>query len=335
MAKIKDIALEANLSVATVSKALHDSPEIPLKTRERVKAIASSLGYVPNAYAQALKLKRSYSIGVIFKDDTNGGLRHEYFSSILNALKVRAESRGYAITFLSKMPGRDFTYLQAAHFRNLDGIAIVSEDFNNPEIIELIDSSLPTVTIDKVFGGASAIMSDNDVGTGKLVEFAHSLGHRSIAFIHGEKTDVTLRRLASFHKGMRDMGLEVPSNAVIQGAYHDPKTAGRLTKRIFEGYWRPTCILYPDDISLLGGITALSEIGLRVPEDISVIGYDGAEISRIYRPIMTTYVQNGAMLGEKAADELISQIEDPKTFIPKVLNVSGSLQIGGTTAKIR
>ncbi|MDY4188441.1 MAG: LacI family DNA-binding transcriptional regulator, partial [Candidatus Enterosoma sp.] len=105
MVKIKDIAKKCNTSIATVSKALHNSTELSQETIKRIQQVAKEMGYVPNAYAQALKLKRSFSIGVIFNIPEMGvGLKHEYFSSILNSLKVEAESKGYAITFLSKNP---------------------------------------------------------------------------------------------------------------------------------------------------------------------------------------------------------------------------------------
>lgn len=336
MVKIKDIAIKCHTSTATVSKALHDSDELSPETIKRIKKVAQEMGYVPNAYAQALKLKRSYSIGVIFFDSTQGGgLRHEYFSSILDSLKVEAESKGYIITFLSKKLATKMTYLQQAKFRNMDGVIIVSEDFSDPEIIELVNSSIPVVTIDYIFSTCSAIMSDNNEGTDKLVSYAARLHHQKIAYIYGEKTDVTNRRLASFHKGMKKNGLTVKSDYLIQGRFHDPKTSGKATKQLLSLDEKPTCILYPDDVSLLGGLTALSQAGYKVPEDISVLGYDGAEISRIYRPEMTTYVQNSKELGEKAATSLITRIEDPSSFIPEVIYVSGHIQEGKTTKDIQ
>lgn len=335
MVKIKDIAIRCNTSPATVSKALHDSPELSAETIKRIKAVAEEMGYIPNAYARALKMKRSYSIGVIFYDaTTGGGLRHEYFSTILESLKVEAESRGYSITFLARNSQSNMSYLQQAKFRNMDGVIIVSEDFSSPQIIELALSDFPVVTIDHIFSTCTTIMSDNNVGTELLVDYAYSLGHRNIAYIHGEITDVTNRRLASFYRGMKKYGLETEGH-LLQGRFHDPKAAGRATKELLTFDRKPTCILYSDDISLLGGITALTQAGYQVGEDISVIGYDGVEISRIYRPEMTTYVQNSQALGEKAAQSLIARIEDPNSFIPEVIYVNGHLQEGKTAQKIK
>ena len=133
MVKLKDIAKECHTSAATVSKALHDSRELSKETTARIKKVAARMGYVPNVYAQALKMKRSYSIGVIFNDKTkDGGLKHEYFSSVLEAVKSEAESHGYAITFLSPDPSHKMSYLQIAKFRNTDGVVIVSETSGIP-----------------------------------------------------------------------------------------------------------------------------------------------------------------------------------------------------------
>ena len=338
MVRIKDIAEHCHRSTATVSKALHDSPELSPQTIEKIKRCAKKMGYVPNAYAQALKLKRSYSIGIVFYDSTTkGGLRHEFFSGILESLKFTAEENGYAITFLSRnKPNspRPRTYYEAAQFRNRDGVIIVSENFEDPEIVALVHSNIPVITIDYIFPGTTAIRSDNLSGTGKLVDYAASLGHKTIAYIHGERTDVTKKRRQSYTEARERNHLPILPGRIKQAEYHDPKSSGRETKRLLALGEKPTCILYPDDVSILGGLTALKEAGLEIPEDVSVIGYDGAEISRINRPMVTTWVQDSEELGSKAAEELIDEIEHPDTYVSKIVKVSGKLQPGATIKAI-
>lgn len=335
MVKLKDIAKACNTSVATVSRALNGSNELSKETTERILKIAKEMGYVPNAYARALKSKKSYDIGVIYYDATLGGLKHEYFSSILNALKVEAESKGFSITFLSKRKDKNLSYLQLARYMNMDGVVIVTEEFDNPQVIELVNSDIPTVTIDYVFNSSTAIMSDNTEGTKRLVKYAKELGHRKIAFIHGEYTDVTKKRLASFYAGMKECHLEVNPDFVLDGSFHNPKVCGHLTKELMKKKEKPTCIIATDDISMIGCLSALTEAGYKVPEDISVMGYDGIDLSRFFRPKFTTYIQNSEELGKEAADELISRIFSPKTFTPKTITVSGEIQVGNTTAPLK
>jgi LacI family transcriptional regulator len=331
MIKVKDIAEKCNVSTATVSKALHNSKELRPETIAMVCKVAKEIGYIPNASARSLKLKKSYSIGVLFVDKTSSGLRHEYFSSILDSIKVEAESLGYDVTFISRnITNENMTYLEHARYRNVDGVVIASVDFHDPQVIELVNSEVPTVTIDYIYNNSSAVMSDNTEGLEKLVQYAYDKGHRKIAFIHGEITDVTNKRIAGFYKATQRLGIEVKSTWIIDGLYHDPKIAGQATKRILADYELPTCIIYPDDVGLIGGETAIQHAGLKIPDDISVIGYDGVNISRILRPIVTTYVQNSEMLGRLAVDNLIERIENPNTFTPKITYVSGRIQEGET-----
>lgn len=334
MVKIKDIAIKCNTSTATVSKALHDSSELSPETIEKIKKTAAEMGYIPNAFARALKLKKSFSIGVIFKDTTAGGLKHEYFSSILDALKVECEEKGYNITFLSKSPTNNMSYLQLARHRSVDGVIIVSEEYTNPEIFEIANSSIPVVTIDYIFNSCTAIMSDNSEGIEKIIRHLFDLGHRKIAFIHGEETDVTKKRMAGYYTELDKLGIKANPDYVKDGKFRNAQAAGRATKELVALNDRPTCILYPDDISMFGGITALQESGLRIPEDMSIVGYDGIEISRIYRPMFTTYVQNSTELGRLAAVHLIERIDNPNTFTPKAIYVKGHIQEGSTVCEI-
>lgn len=331
MVTLKEIANVCGVSVATVSKALNHASDISHETTERVARVARELGYYPNAAARQLKTNRSYNIGVLFVDETHCGLTHEYFSSVLNAVKNEVEHRGYDVTFISKNIGTTaMTYLEHARYRNCDGVIIASVDFTEQDVLDLVNSEVPVVTIDYIFDNHSAVLSDNVKGVKELVEYAYNLGHRKIAFVHGEATAVTRSRLASFHKTCLALGIDVPEGYVQPARYHDPHLSGQATRRLLELDVRPTCILYPDDISQMGGVTEMERQGLKVPDDISVIGYDGILLSRVLRPMLTTMSQDSVGLGSQAAKLLIEAIEDPKTYIPQLLMIPGHLQTGGT-----
>lgn len=335
MVKIKDIALACHTSSATVSKALHNSTELSKETIERIQKVAKQMGYVPNAYARALKMKKSFSIGIIYDDPSGFGLRHEYFSNVIQALKSEAEKQGYAITFLSRNPKMPSTsYLSLAQYWNMDGVVVVSEDFTDPDIIELVNSGLPVVTIDYIFNSCTAVMSDNAEGMEKLVNYIIDKGHRKIAFIHGENTDVTKKRLSGFYKALKDNDIKVNPSYLKDALFHSPRESGRATIELLQLYDKPTCICYPDDISMLGGITALQQAGYKIGEDISIVGYDGVEISKIYRPSFTTYRQNSTDLGTQAAKSLIERIDNPTVFVPQKIVVSGSIQEGNTVKNL-
>ena len=223
MVSMKDIAKACGVSVATVSKALSGQPDIGEQTRELICRTADSLGYMTNSAARALKTNRTYNIGVLFVDERRSGLAHEYFSAVLESLKVEAEANGYDITFINRNVGKKATtYLQHCQYRGVDGVVIACVDFNDPQVLELVNSRLPVVTIDHVFNNRAAVVSDNVRGMEELVRYVYAKGHRRIAFIHGERTTVTENRLTGFYRACDALGLEIPEEYVREGVYHDP-----------------------------------------------------------------------------------------------------------------
>lgn len=335
MVSIKDIAAQCGVSVATVSKALNNQSDISEATRERIRAAAEKLGYLPNSAARALKTNRSYNLGVLFIDDSMSGLTHEYFSHVLDSFKVEAEARGYDITFINhNIGGRRDSYLEHCRYRGVDGVVIACVDFTDPEVTELVSSGIPVVTIDHTFNNRTAIVSDNVAGIQQLVAHAYGKGHRRIAFIHGEKTSVTENRLASFFKTCYELGIEVPDEYVREGIYHDAANCGKITKQLLALPQPPTCILFQDDFSSIGGYNAIAEAGLSIPADISVMGYDGVYISKLLAPRLTTYKQNTSALGKKAASRLVHLIERPKTTLPERIVIAGQLLEGGSVKQL-
>jgi LacI family transcriptional regulator len=334
MVRVCDIANKCGLSNATVSKALNGSPEIPEKTVLRVKAAAQELGYVPNASARSLKMKRSFTIGVLFVDPSACGLTHEYFSTILNAVKVEAESRGYDIIFIaSAVSEKQLSYVEQVTSRNIDGVVIASVDFRSPEVVALANSGIPVVTIDYVYNGCTSILSDNENGVARIVDYAYRLGHRKIAFIHGEDTDVTRKRLAGFQRQCAKLGLATPADYLKSALYHDPATVGKCYEELCGLPEKPTCVIFPDDVSAVTRIVS-SRLSNSNLNDISIAGYDGIALSRMLDPVLTTYCQDSEMIGSLAASKLIERIEHPETFVPEQITVKGHLQEGGTIKAI-
>ncbi len=335
MVRIKDIATKCGVSIASVSKALSGNSDLNPLTAEHIREVAKEMGYVPNSSARLLKTNRSYNIGVLFVDDTSSGLGHEYFSSILNSIKEEAESNGYDITFIShRFKNNSLTFYEHAKYRNVDGVIIASVDFKDKEVVELVESDIPTVTIDYEFNGKTSVVSDNVQGEADIVEYLVKMGHRKIAFIKGDDTSVTQKRLTSFYRSCKDNGIEVKEEYIKDGRYHLPNISGVITRELLALDDKPTVIIYPDDYSLLGGITEIEKHGLKIPDDISIVGYDGIKLSRLLRPIITTYVQNSTEIGRKSAKKLIELIETPKTALPETIFVKGYLQEGKTVKDI-
>lgn len=334
MVSMKDIAQRCGVSVATVSKALNGQADIGGETRARVCAVAEELGYMTNSAARALKTNRTYNLGVLFVDERRSGLAHEYFSAMLESFKVEAESHGYDITFINhNVGGKSTSYLQHCLYRGVDGVGIACVDFNDPQVRELVDSRIPLVTIDHVFDNRLAVLSDNIRGTEELVRYVYQMGHRKIAFLHGEGTTVTQNRLVGFYRTCEELGLDVPEEYVRECVYHDPDRCAQATRELLALPIPPSCILFPDDYSYIGGLNALNEMGLRIPEDISAVGYDGIHLAKVMQ--LTTYSQNTYSLGRIAAERLIGLIEHPKTTPIDRTVVPGELFVGTSVKRLR
>ena len=328
---MKDIAQRCGVSVSTVSKALNGRWDVGDATKEQILEAARELGYTANTAARALKTNRTYSIGIVFTDLSNSGFMHEYFASMLNYFRMEAERRGYDITFMSDNMGPTNTsYLQHARARGLDGVAIICADFFDPMIQELVRSDLPIISLDHAYNNRSAVLSDNMRGLETLVRYVYAKGHRRIAYIHGNQTAVTESRLTGFYRACDALGLSIPDEYVTECEYHEPVSCYEATKRLLALPERPTCILFSDDYAYIGGINAIYEANLRVPEDISIVGYDGIHMAKMVSPKLTTWQQNTEDLGKKAAEQLIERIEHPRTTPPKHITVQGKLLEGET-----
>lgn len=335
MVSMKDISIKCGVSVATVSKALNGQSDIGKQTAQNIRKIAKEMGYLPNAAARALKTNRTNNIGVLFVDNMQSGLMHEYFSSLLNSIKAEAERSGYDVTFISSNIGQSrMSYLEHCRYRACDGVVIACADFNDSSVVELVQSEIPVVTIDHVFNEKTSILSNNVKGVKDLVAYIVDQGHRKIALIHGEDTSVTQKRIASFYRTCQEFGITVPDQYVKSALYHDPASSAEATKDLLALADRPTCIIYPDDFSFMGGRNVLDEMGLKIPEDISVAGYDGIFLSQILQPALTTVRQDTISIGREAAVRLIESIENPKAAVAEQVMIDGQLLPGNSVKRI-
>ncbi len=332
MVSLKDIAVRCGVSVATVSKALSDRGDIAESTKTRIRDAAMEMGYMANAAARALRTRRSYNLGVLFSDAAGAGLSQEFFASVLENFRNYAEEKGYDITFIQRFLGEQQTAcLKHCEYRGLDGVAVICADMQDPQVWELVNSRLPTVVLDALFDHACSVLSDNSRGQETLVRYAYACGHRRIAYIHGGDGFVTDERLSGFNRALRDLGLSVPEEYVIKSAYHDIAGCREATRALLSLKQRPTCILFPDDYSYLGGMSAITEAGLGVPEDISVIAYDGLQMARVLG--VCTYAQDVRAIGRTAARKLIEAIEHPEAPREHVM-ISGELLKGSSVKKL-
>lgn len=271
-------------------------------------------------------------LGVLYVDESEQGLAHPYFVLILNALKCRAEALGYSLLFIRpEAEGETEDYVRQCRECGVDGLCMVCVDFQAPAIKQLVQSDIPCVTVDHFFRGVPAVLSDNETGVQKLVDYAVLKGHRRIAFIHGHNNSIVTRtRVSQFYNIMKYHGLPVPADYVREGRYDGIELTRRMVLDMLRLPERPTCILLPDDITYLGAQDAAREMGLRIPEDISFAGYDGIPLTQTLSPKLTTIRQSSEGIGNTAAERLVSLIEQPDNVSRKPVVFPVALVEGGT-----
>jgi DNA-binding LacI/PurR family transcriptional regulator len=335
MATIQELSERCGVSVSTVSKALNGYSDISEKTREMVIKAANEMGYFPNANARALKLKKTYNIGVLLNTLTNLGMRNEYFAYILSAFKEETAIHGYDLTFIENHVGRrNMTYLEHCQYRHFDGVCILCADYQNEEVIKLVNSDLPVVTIDYAFAKSYSIVSDNYGGMRQLTNFVIHQGHKDIAFIYGINTLVTRNRIDGFLNEMEENGLTVPQEYLVEGTYRNPLVIEELAMKLLKLKNRPTCILAPDDTSAIGVVNAIRKLGLQVGKDVSVAGYDVTENHQMMGMKLTTVKQERESIGKEAANKLIQMIENKDGVTPDTVFMKQSLILGNSVRKI-
>ena len=334
---IRDVARRCQMSIATVSKVFNGYPDVSDATRRQVMEAAHEIGYRPNALARALKTNRSYNIGVLFVDENVSGLTHPFFAAVLNAFKAESEAHGFDVTFINHNIGAmDMTFLEHCHYRNVDGVCLACVDFTAPEVVELVNSDIPCVTIDHRFENHPCVMSDNLNGIRMLVDRAVALGHRRIAYIHGQRNSlVTENRISSYLQAMQAHGLSVPEGYLVAGRYDDVENIRPRLKTLMAREDWPTCVLLPDDASYFGALDTLREMDIQVPEDVSVAGYDGVRSVQAVHPRLTTVRQNSEAMGRQAALRLIDHIDHPTAAANDEVMIPTELIEGESMGEVR
>lgn len=313
-ASLKDIAKACNVSISTVSKAINNRADISESRKKEIQRVAKELNYVPNYMAATLKSKRTRNIGVLLSEQTGTGLLHEHFAKILNSFKDTIEERGYVITLMnaSGSPNR-LSYAEQCKYMNFDGVFVLCADYQIEEVRELAQADIPMAVIDHVLPGHISIVSNQYGDMMRLMQLIYDRGHRKIAYIHGMNNEVTKGRVDAYKNFLKEHKVICRKEYLYTCPYRDAEKAVALTKVVLSLKDRPTCILYPDDLTAVAGINIMQELGMNIPKDISVAGYDGINMINVVRPRVTTIRQDTISMGIQAGNKLINRIEFPDT----------------------
>lgn len=309
MVTIDEIAKISQVSTSTVSKALNGYAEISEKTRRRVMEVAERLGYTPNATAQSLVRKRSNTIGIVY--EVEYGLKNLFFTSILESFRRYVENKGYDILLLSHNTESGLDYLRHCHSKNVDAVLVVSGGDKLDALQKLYESDLAVLTLDPKIEGKNTIYSNSYASIKKSCKYLHDLGHRKIAFINGSYTNfIGQERLRGYLDFMMEKNIEPIYMANRSNESYTFDEGYKTMKALFETYGLPEAVCASSDLMAIGAITYLQKHGYKVPDDVSVIGFDDLQVCEIVTPRLTTIRQDYEEMGMKACDILMSMIHE-------------------------
>lgn len=332
---IKTIAELANVSTATVSRFFNSPESVSEKKRRVLEKIVEEQHYKPNELARGLIKNTSNMIGVILPDINN-----IYFSPIMLGVETELEVRGYS-TLICNTHGnieKEKEYIAALRSHKVAGIVFIGtrpdDQSKSKHIIELAEK-LPVVLINDYLdnGNVNAVLTNEEKGMAQAVEYLHALGHRHIAFLNSKLPMTTYRYKAD---GFRMVAEKLGITEQVMYFYGEPYECGghAAVSQLLDGDLRPTAIVTANDQMAIGAIRAIFEHGMRVPGDISVIGYSNTPISGEIYPRLTTVDQYPFLTGKKSAQLLLQQINDPSP-VRGAVNLETKLVIRDSCAAIK
>lgn len=301
---IKDVAREAGVNISTVSRALNNGYGVHARTVERVMAVAKRLNYTPNRVARGLATGCLHSLALIISD-----IRNPFFAEVTRGAEDAARSAGYDLVLCSSEldPEKQMGYVRSLLSKRVDGIVMNSVSaLSSQDQAELVASGVPVVLLNRSAPGRmfSTVRADNEAGGALAAKYLLELGHHKIAHLTGRRDHGNLNdRARGFVRVLQSA--RPPLQPVILRGEHNFSGGSELTRRLLAKHPHVTAVFAANDIMAFGVVRAALERGLRIPEDLSLIGFDDVELASIIYPPLTTIHQPKYEVGYAAVEILL------------------------------
>ncbi|WP_456021957.1 LacI family DNA-binding transcriptional regulator [Pseudomonas protegens] len=309
MATIKDVAALAGISYTTVSHVVNNTRPVSQEVRLKVEAAIKSLDYVPSAVARSLKAKTTATIGLLVPNSLN-----PYFAELARGIEDYCERNGYCVILCNSddNPDKQRSYLRVLLEKRIDGLIVASAGGDSGLAQGLAGVKTPMVIVDRGLDGVDAdlVRIDHEYGAYLATRHLLELGHRDIATIGGPaSTSVAQMRLAGYCRALKEAGIDVRQERMLESDF--TSTGGYNAAAILLESNPPSAIFAGNDMIGIGVLRAAAERNVRVPSELSVIGFDDIQMSRYVYPALTTVGQSILQLGEMAAEVLLRRIATP------------------------
>ena len=308
---ITDVAAEAQVHPSTVSRVLngHPTSSIRPETRKRIVLAADRLGYRPSALARSLRLQRTLTLGMLVPDITN-----PFFSSIIKGAEHTARERGYNLILCNSEdePEREATYLHVLRQGQVDGVLIASSQMADGTIEGLREDGFPFVLLNRAARGQDdlAVVVDNHMAAAEVVTYLALLGHRRIGHIAGPQNTTTgVERREGYRETMQRLGLANDPGLIVEAEAFSEQGGYRALGTMLAGTARPSAVFGANDLIAIGMLQRLREIGLRVPQDLSIVGFNDIPLAGLLEPALTTVRVPQLEMGIVGAQLLIDRLQ--------------------------
>jgi len=305
---IQDVAKLAGVAPITVSRVINNSGYTSEETRARVEAAIASLGYIPNTLARGLRSKRTQTLALVMTDITN-----PFFTLIARGVEDRASHSGYTVIFCNtdESEAKEEKYINILLQKQVDGILLVPACSNSASVKFLQSNDIPVVLIDRKIPGTQIdlVRADSEGGAYRLIKHLIELGHKRIVTITGPReVSTSSDRVSGYQRAMHEAGLE-DLESVYYGSFTQA-SGYELARQALELAPRPTAIFGANNFISIGVLKALRDTQLRVPEDVTVVGFDDLPPSMVIEPILTVASQPAYEMGSQAAELLLKRISN-------------------------
>jgi len=330
MSTIKDVARRAGVAPSTVSHYFTGNARVSEATRAKIEEAVRTLGYRPNLAARSLRLSQTHTIGLVVPNIAN-----PFFAEIVQSIGFACQQLGYSLLLADSGNDerRELELLQSLYKQHIDGMLIIHTGKRDERSLMATNPPIPIVFVDREVDGLSSVTSDNYAGGRLAARHLAGLGHRRIGILAGDPhVQNVQQRIAGFRDELKEFGLSVGPKYVINGS--QTFETGRDVQFLMVLSKPPTAIFATNDIIALGAWNKLCDMKLRVPEDISLVGYDNIDMAEWTVPPLTTVAQDKRELGRQSVVRLIREIQ-VKDSTPTVIHIPPRLIVRGSTATRR